>query len=74
MLAGSSGTSLTGRSTSSATLALLRCVPVSKRFMLSMLSPNRSSRTGSASPAAKMSRMPPRVAYSPGSITVPVRL
>ena len=34
----------------------------------SIVSPNRSSRTGSGSPAGKTSIMPPRMAYSPGSM------
>ena len=51
----------------------LRWVPGSKMRIDSMVSPNRSSRTGSGSPAGKMSMMPPRMAYSPGSITVPAR-
>ena len=41
---------------------VLRWVAVSKRRMLSMVSPNRSRRTGPDSPGGKMSMMPPRIA------------
>ena len=50
-LAASIGTSETGRSTSASMVPVLRWVEVSNRRMLSMVSPNMSSRTGSASPA-----------------------
>ena len=72
-LSRSSATSLTGRRTSFWRLAALRWVSGSKLRMLSMVSPNRSRRTGSAAPEAKMSTMPPRMANSPGSITVAAR-
>ena len=54
-------------------LAPLRWVAGSNTRIDSMVSPNRSSRTGSGSPAGNRSMMPPRMAYSPGSITVPAR-
>ena len=38
-----------------------------------MLSPRNSTRTGVSAPSGKTSAMPPRVAYSPGSVTRSVR-
>ena len=73
MASWSSGTSETGRRVRRWRRSALRWVPGSKMRINSMVSPNRSRRTGSASPAGKMSMMPPRMAYSPGSITVPAR-
>ena len=56
----SRNTSPTGRSDSRSSASPLRWVPVSKRRMPSISSPNRSSRTGSGSPAGNRSMMPPR--------------
>ncbi len=73
MLAWSSDTSLTGRRAKNVAGSVLRWVAGSKRRTLSIVSPKKSSRTGSPSPEGKMSMMPPRTAYSPGSITVSAR-
>ncbi len=53
--------------------AWVRCDTGSNCRMLSSVSPKKSSREGRAWPGANRSRMPPRTANSPGSITVPVR-
>ncbi len=72
-LSASSDSSATGRSTRLSQRPVERCVAGSKRRMFSTSSPNRSRRTGSLSPAGNTSKMPPRVANSPGSITVSAR-
>jgi hypothetical protein len=71
--AGSSITSLTGRSSRAGSFTLERWLSGSKRRIDSTVAPKKSSRTGSGWPLAKMSMSPPRTAYSPASTTAPVR-
>ena len=52
----------------------VRCVSASNPLMLSSVSPKKSKRTGFCRPGGKRSRIPPRTANSPCSITVPVRV
>jgi hypothetical protein len=70
MLASSRMTSETGASSTRATASVVRWVSGSKRRAASSTSPKRSSRTGSSAPGGKMSMSPPRIAKSPGSVTV----
>ena len=60
-----SGNSLAGRRRARVSGAPLRCVAGSILRMLSISSPNHSTRIGACAPAGKQSRIPPRRAYSP---------